>query len=116
MIKLTVCTARHPDMSHEEYLDYWRNRHGPLVASVPEFSRYIRKYVQCHPIPGTDTLFGSPCDYDGVAELWFDSVDDMMKAFSDPKYLEIVRPDELKFADFSRCMSIVSEENIVIDT
>ncbi len=53
---------------------------------------------------------GASSDYDGVAELWFDSVDELNKAFNEPRYLEVIRPDELKFADLVNCVSIVTEE------
>jgi len=58
--------------------------------------------------------FGIAAPYDGVAELWFDSVEAAEAAFREPKYLEIIRPDELKFADPLRCISFVTEENPVI--
>jgi hypothetical protein len=35
-------------------------------------------------------------------------------AFREPKYVEIIRPDELKFADPQKCISFVTEENQVI--
>ncbi len=50
----------------------------------------------------------------GIAELWFDDVESMNAAFNEPRYLEIIRPDELKFVDLERCMSFVSEELEVI--
>jgi EthD domain len=48
------------------------------------------------------------------AELWFDSVDEAAEAFSEPKYLEIIRSDELKFVDPHKCISFMTEELQVI--
>jgi hypothetical protein len=48
--------------------------------------------------------------YDGVAELWFDSQEDLVKAFHEPRYLEIIRPDERKFVDLEKCISFITEE------
>jgi thiamine pyrophosphokinase len=42
--------------------------------------------------------------------LWFDSVDELVNAFHEPRYLEIIRPDERKFVDLSKCISFVTEE------
>jgi len=109
MIKLMINVVRKAGMSHEEFADYWRNTHGPLVKSVPEFTRHIRKYVQCHLAAGSNPL-GAGGVFDGVAELWFDSAADMERSFSEPRYLEIVRPDELKFAELSKCVSLITEE------
>ncbi len=48
--------------------------------------------------------------YDGVAELWFDNPEEIARAFEEPRYLEIIRPDELKFVDLSNCISFLTEE------
>ena len=113
MIKLTICARRRPDITHEQFDTHWREKHGPLVRSVTEFSRHVRKYVQCH-LAASSVPFGVPGDYDGVAELWFDSVEEAAKAFSEPKYLGIIRSDELKFADPEKCISFVTEELQII--
>ena len=109
MIKYIICATRKAGMTREEFSAYWRHHHGPLVKSVPEFMRHVRKYVQCH-LVGETVPLGAAGDYDGVAELWFDSVDELVNAFDEPRYLEIIRPDELKFVDLSKCISFVTEE------
>ena len=109
MVKLIVCARRKPGMTHKEFARYWRENHGPLVRSVPEFIRHVRKYVQCHMVSNAAPL-GASSDFDGVAELWFDRVAELNEAFSEPRYLEVIRPDELKFADLANCVSFVTEE------
>ena len=113
MIKLIICATRKAGLSFEEFDTYWRDRHGPLVKSVHEFARHVRKYVQCHRTSNR-TPFGAAGNYDGVAELWFDSAEDAAKAFAEPRYLEIIRADELKFVDPHRCISFMTEEIEVI--
>ena len=112
MVKLVGCLRRKPGMGAEKFHRYWKDVHGPLVQSVPEFFRYVRKYVQGHSVPNRVPGFPSPAftPFDGVAELWFDSVEDIGKAFSEPRYLEIIRPDELKFLDLPNCTIFVVEE------
>jgi len=109
MVKLIVCAKRKPGITREEFGRYWRESHGPLVKSVSEFIRHVRKYVQCH-IVNSAVPLGTSSDYDGVAELWLDNLDELNKAFTEPRYLEIIRRDELKFADIANCVSIVTEE------
>ena len=113
MVKLIICATRRSDISRQEFDSYWREKHGPLVTSVAEFARHVRKYVQCHLVEGTPP-FGIAGDYDGIAELWFDSLDEAAHAFSEPKYLEIIRSDELKFVDPQKCISFMTEELQVI--
>lgn len=109
MIKYIICATRKAGMTREEFSAYWRQHHGPLVKSVPEFMRHVRKYVQCH-LVGDGVPLGTAGDYDGVAELWFDNVEELVAAFREPRYLEIIRPDELKFVDLHKCISFVTEE------
>ena len=113
MVKYIICAARKAGMTHEEFSAYWRNHHGSVVKSVPEFTRHVRKYVQCHLVGNTVPL-GAVGAYDGVAELWFDSVEELETAFNEPRYLEIIRPDELKFADLNKSISFITEEVPVI--
>jgi EthD domain len=42
--------------------------------------------------------------------LWFDSVEDAEKAFTAPRYLEIIRSDEKKLIDFSSARVVIAEE------
>ncbi len=113
MVKYIICAKRKAGMSWGEFDAYWKNHHGNVVKSVPEFIRHVRKYVQCHLVPGAAPL-GSAGDYDGIAELWFDSVAELEKAFSEPRYLEIIRADELKFADLEKSISFITEEVPVV--
>jgi uncharacterized protein (TIGR02118 family) len=109
MVKLSICAKRKAGLTRAEFNTYWRNQHGPLVRSVPEFMRHVRKYVQCHRVEAASP-FGGEAAYDGIAELWFDNPEEITLAFNEPRYLEIIRPDELKFVDISDCICFITEE------
>ena len=112
MITSIVWMKRKKGMSLQAFQEYWYERHVPLVLGTPEFVRHVRKYIQYHPAPGgtkPGELFGDRAEYDGVAELWFDSRDAMNAAFNEPMYLQNVRPDELEFVDLEGCLSFVAE-------
>jgi len=113
MIKLMVAVKRRADMSPEEFHDYWRTTHAELVRSIPAARRYIRRYVQSHTID--EAYLGGEVPYDGVVELWFDSVADQQAFFSDPEYLDRVQPDEARFADMTRTVFFITREETVID-
>ena len=70
---------RKPGMSEEEFHQYWQEAHGPLVMSVTEFSRYFRKYIQSHTLQDLSAFFPPQAipPYDGIAEVWFESVDEL---------------------------------------
>jgi EthD domain len=62
-----------------QFQDYWLNKHGPLVASLAD-TLGIRRYVQLHSLPhhlseGIRVSRNSPSEFDGVAQLWFDSIE-----------------------------------------
>lgn len=111
MVKVMACLKRRSGMSSEEFRRYWRDVHGPLVRSVPEFTRHVRRYVQSHAVsdhvPGVPT---APSPFDGVAELWFDSLEDAARAYAEPRFHEILLPDGLKFFDPEGCVFLVAEE------
>jgi len=121
MIKLTFCLTRLPTLSRTDFQTYWRETHAPLVASVKDVLR-IRRYVQMHSLPaetGEDLrrVRGGPEGYDGVAELWWDSFEDMAATGDDPKAAgagRLLLEDEKRFIDLSRSPLFWGHENVVI--
>ncbi len=103
-VHLIALITRRDGMSVEEFQQYWRERHGPLAARVPQ----LRRYVQNHPMP---ELYGSRsaplCD--GVAEAWFDSLDDVRRSVETPE-VRAVRADEPNFMDLSKLVFILTED------
>lgn len=118
MIALIVAAKRRKDLTRAEFEDHWLNKHGPLVLSVPEFAKYLKRYV-LYPYDadaeGQSLVLGSGSQYDGVGELWFDSHAEMVSAFSEPRYLEIIRPDEDRFLDRDGCLTFVTRPLIQKD-
>ncbi len=123
MIKLVYCVCRLPHLSREEFQRYWRQKHAPLVRSHAEALR-IRRYVQVHTLesPINDVLRqsrGALEPYDGVAELWWDSPDDMATATASPegqKAAQDLLEDERRFIDLERSALWLAEEHVVVDS
>ena len=114
MVKLFALLRRRTGMTTEEFVEHWRDRHGPLIANEPTLARHIRRYEQ-HVRHRPDMLSGTK-DCDGVAVQWFDTIDDFVGFMSEPKYAELVAPDELRFLDMERVEFIITEEpTVVID-
>lgn len=121
MIKLTFCLHRLPHLTREQFQDYWFNTHGPLVASVAE-TLQIRRYVQMHSLP-TEVSVGIRAsreaveEYDGVAELWFDSLEAMAENGRRPEVQAagaLLLEDERKFIDLPRCPLWWGQEREVV--
>ena len=123
MYKLTFCLRRRPDLSREEFQDYWRNTHADLVAERVGPLR-IRRYVQVHTedLPGLHQAMqrrngGSPEPFDGIAEIWVDSVDDLA---SDDPALRVagaeLLADERHFIDLANSPMFVTREHVIVDS
>ena len=106
-VKLAVVIKRREGMSFEEFDQYWNHIHGAIVTGVPEFARHVRRYVQSHWVAdysgaGDVSTLSSPwrrAPFDGIAELWFDSIADMVRAFNEPQFMATIAPDDEKFVD-----------------
>lgn len=126
MIKMIFCVKRRPDINYDEFYRYWLEDHGPLVRKHTKALK-IKKYIQCHTIQDTDEMplnkiiqdsRGSIDPYDGAAELWWNSIDDLVAATSSPEGAEAgqeVLEDEQKFIDLSRCWIFFTEEHTIVD-
>jgi len=118
MIKLTFCLHRLPRLSRAEFQDYWFNTHAPLVASVREDLK-IRRYVQLHSLPDTDkapfaVVRGAPEPYDGVAQLWWDSLEDLASDTPAARAAgALLLEDERRFIDLPRSPLWLGEERVI---
>ena len=121
MIKLTFCLRRLPGMTREEFQRYWRETHATLVAERADVMR-IRRYVQVHTadLRGLHKSLqtrngGAPEPYDGVAELWFDSLDEI--GGDDPARQQAAAEllaDERNFIDLPNSPMWFAEEHVVV--
>jgi hypothetical protein len=101
MMKMMILASRRDGMTQAEFRRYVTEVHGPLVKSVPEVADAIRHYHYNFPIADADdTAFGHPraAHLDIVTQGWFDSREAQLANMAEPRYLEIVRPDEHRFA------------------
>lgn len=105
MIKIVWLLKRAPHLSQAEFEQWWLEHHVPLARVAPRLRRYV---VNLPMRP--DILAGKPateCDWDGVAEQWFDTEEDLQAAYSRPVSSEI-RADTL--AHVSRLERLIVRE------
>jgi hypothetical protein len=114
MIKLTVLLPRNTSMTREAFVKYHREVHAKLLRGDEFTQSLVRRYEQAHnmgvTIPGIDL---PEHDFDGIAELWFDNLDDLVKYYTDDHYFEVIQPDEMRFIDHSRALVMISTINVV---
>lgn len=123
MLKLISCVKRQPHLTREQFDDYWLNHHGPLVSSLAK-TLGIRQYIQTIPYAnsvaqhalqvGRGTL---PVEFDGCAELWWDSLESHLAARKTADGLEALRlliEDEKRFVDLTHSQFWYGEERTII--
>jgi uncharacterized protein (TIGR02118 family) len=123
VIKLVFALRRRPEMTREEFQTYWHDHHAPLVSRHAEALR-IRRYVQTHAqasevAAAQSSSRGSEPDlYDGQAELWWDSLDDILAAVSTPAgqqaAMELLE-DERRFIELEHSPLWIGEERAIVD-
>lgn len=108
MIKLVYCITKKPGLTDEQFFQYWKNIHGPLGARIPG----LHRLVQSHRLTVPADKYRPA--YDGVAELWFDSIEDLLAARQSPEW-KASSADEANFIDPDKVAYFVSEERVILE-
>ncbi len=117
MIKLIMCLRRRSDLTREQFQDYWLNHHGPFFMKNAGAMR-AKRYVQSHTVDsplnaGMRDSRGLLPESDGVAEVWFDSEEDLMEAMGSPEGQTLsaaLLEDEGNFVDHSKSSAFIVRE------
>jgi uncharacterized protein (TIGR02118 family) len=104
-------------MTRAEFKEYWMNKHGPFFMNNAD-AMGARKYVQSHTLDsplneGLRTSRGMQPEYDGVAEVWFESEEALMEGMSSPEGQKLgaaLLEDEGNFIDHSKSSAFIVEE------
>ena len=120
MLKFVYCVRRRPDLSPEAFRKYWLEHHGPLVrryASAMRAKRYVQSHTLDSPLnAAAQQPRGTKPPYDGLTELWWDSVDDLVAALNTPECHAANRAlaeDEARFCDLPNCSVFFTEEHTI---
>ena len=110
-------------MSAEEFSDYWLNKHGPLVKSQAKILG-MKRYVQSHTL-NEPTLNGAAQQprgitemYDGVTEVWWDSIEALAGPLQTPEGQEanrLLAEDEARFVDCENSAIFFSVEHTIFE-
>jgi uncharacterized protein (TIGR02118 family) len=113
-IKYLAFLNRKDGMSRDDFKAYWFEQHVPKALRIPNLLRY-RASICLAGLNG-DSMLSDPHDtpaFDGVVEIWFDTVEAFDESFNDPSWNELRRDYYLNFA-MGRLQLLV-EENLVMD-
>jgi uncharacterized protein (TIGR02118 family) len=113
MLKVDILVYRRPDLSHKQFVEYWRDVHAQLFSSQPVVKQHVRRYVQSRTIPDPPNTVRL-ADYDGIAQVWFDDMNGFHGVFSSQNYRDVIKVDEEKFTDPKRVEFLFSEETEIL--
>jgi uncharacterized protein (TIGR02118 family) len=122
VVKLVYVIRRREGLSAEEFRRYWLETHAPKVINVAKDIR-ARRYVQSHTL---DTPLnqafaesrGLSPFYDGITEVWWDSLEELMSAAATPEgaqAYQMLLADEQQFIDHERSTIFMTEEHEIFD-
>lgn len=105
-------------MTRTDFKEYWMNRHGPFFMRNADVMG-AKKYVQSHTIDtplneGLRASRGMQPEYDGVAEVWFESEEALMEGMNSPegkKLAAALLEDEGNFVDHSKSSAFIVAEH-----
>ena len=114
MIKLVCFFRRKPGMSAADFHAHWRDQHGPLIADTPELAQHLVRYEQNHRLASdyARDAGGSP-GFDGATVQWLESMEGFLGFVREPKYAELIAPDEARFLDRESLTLLFTEDDDV---
>ena len=84
-----------------------------MLAKPVEGAPKVYRYVQLHPTADAlPDIRGA--GFDGVAEIWFETIDDAAAMFTSDHYKTVVAEDEENFLDRSKTLFLYAHEKQVI--
>jgi hypothetical protein len=117
MFKQICFFKKRPDMTLDEFMDYYENQHAQLSKrmgrspSIPNAQRYVRRYLTPEKNPVTGEVHDP--GYDCIMEIWWNSREDFensQKIIASPDRLPAVREDEARlFASHANPVCSVEE-------
>lgn len=117
MFKQICFFRKRPDMTMEEFMDYYEHQHSTMAArmglkpAIPNAVRYVRRYLkpEMNPVTGE---FHDP-GYDCIMEIWWNSREDFensQRIISSPERKPITMADEERlFASHANPVCSVTE-------
>ncbi len=115
IVKFFEFPVRIDAMSRRAFHLYWQRHHSPNVMNVTGFAQFIRKYNSGHVFPtptqGVPARYDQDTPFEGAAEVWLNSCDEVNVWLSHPLYGELIQPDEPRFiAQDGRTAIMVTKE------
>jgi uncharacterized protein (TIGR02118 family) len=102
MIKRLSFARRRPGMSNQEFASHWLGPHAEIAREIPGLLGYVVNII------------GEPNDvgWDGIAETWFDTREDAVRAFASEPVASRLAADRAMFLGEVKIVFV--EEHVIL--
>ncbi len=121
-VKLIHWFKKRPELSIGEFKTHWRERYAPAFMGAVGRSGLVRKYVVNYQHELDQKLFkgtlfehGGVGEFQGVEEIWFDSVESLARLRQEPKLRDAIKSGIESFVEPNGSFSMVTTERVVYD-
>lgn len=115
MEKMIFCLRRRSDLTPEAFRQHWRDVHAPIVAHHAA-TLGIKRYVQVYALDAAPSG-GRPEGFDGIGEVWIESVEAFRAARATPQGIIAARAlgdSDVFLTDVSRSPRTFGREVTII--
>ena len=107
-LKTIRTISRRRDLTHAQFKDYWLNQHSRLEREVIEITS-MQRIIASFALPENPAV----PEFDGLAELYFATVEDIRAMFAGP-VPAMMRKDEENFVQMNApAVRLVAEEYVI---
>jgi uncharacterized protein (TIGR02118 family) len=104
MYKLVITLNRKEDLSSDDFREYYREEHLPLVEEMPK----LKKFTVSFPLNEEDS------EYDSIAELYYEEAEHIEESLESKAGQEAV-DDVANFGDPDSGFNMAVKEEVQID-
>ncbi len=121
-VKLVHYLKKRAGLSQAEFVDRWRNEHGPAVVKALEPLGILRKYVQSPKLDFDRSVFAGTFfekahfgQYDGVEEYWLSGIEALTVLANDARAMQTIRTSDARLVAPEESFAMVVKERVVFD-
>jgi uncharacterized protein (TIGR02118 family) len=119
-IKVFEFLRRKAGTTREQFHTDWREVHGPILADDPDLRRHVKRYELNHRLGSDADRERSDAEvrddgWDGVAVLWFDSMDELRALSAEPG-MAAIRDRAPGLHEDERLIVVTEDPDVIIST
>jgi hypothetical protein len=119
-IKLFEFLRRKAGTTREQFHADWRDVHGPMLANEPDLRRHVKRYELNHRLDSDSGRARTDAEvrddgWDGVAVLWFDSIDEL-RALSGEPAMAAIRERAPRLHEDERLIVVTEDPEVIVST